>query len=125
MKALTICQPWAWAIVHGAKRIENRTWPTGYRGELLIHAGRSRAWFQSLGLLFPDGSEVPSPSSCLYGAVIGRARLVDCIAASDPRVAGNPWAEGPWCWMLEDVRPLAEPIFVAGKQMLWDCTAVC
>ena len=26
MKALTIKQPWAWAITHGTKRVENRTW---------------------------------------------------------------------------------------------------
>lgn len=32
MKALTVCQPWAWAIVHHTKRIENRSWETMYRG---------------------------------------------------------------------------------------------
>ena len=39
MKVLSIRQPWAWAIVAGFKPVENRTWKTGYRGPLLIHAG--------------------------------------------------------------------------------------
>ena len=43
MKALTVLQPYAWAIVTGLKKIENRTWPTSHRGELLIHAGLSAA----------------------------------------------------------------------------------
>lgn len=33
MKALSVQQPWAWAIFNG-KPVENRTWPTGYRGQL-------------------------------------------------------------------------------------------
>jgi hypothetical protein len=38
MKALTVQQPWAWAIFHG-KDIENRTQLWTYRGPLAIHAG--------------------------------------------------------------------------------------
>jgi hypothetical protein len=37
MRALTVRQPWAWAIFHG-KPVENRSWATKYRGDLLIHA---------------------------------------------------------------------------------------
>ena len=39
MKAITIKQPWAWAIIFAGKDIENRTWHTHDRGPLLIHAG--------------------------------------------------------------------------------------
>ncbi|MBB3041198.1 hypothetical protein [Nocardioides soli] len=39
MKALTVQQPWAWAIVHGGKDVENRTQAWSYRGLLAIHAG--------------------------------------------------------------------------------------
>lgn len=41
MKALSIQQPWAWAIVKRDKRVENRTWPTTYRGPVLIHASQA------------------------------------------------------------------------------------
>lgn len=34
MKALTIHQPYAELIRRGEKVIENRTWPTSYRGPL-------------------------------------------------------------------------------------------
>lgn len=45
MKALTVYQPWAWAIGRaaispGGKPIENRPWPTRHRGLLAIHAGQ-------------------------------------------------------------------------------------
>ncbi|SLH41428.1 Uncharacterised protein [Mycobacteroides abscessus subsp. massiliense] len=38
MKALTIQQPWAWAIFNG-KNIENRAQLWGYRGKIAVHAG--------------------------------------------------------------------------------------
>ena len=39
MKALSIRQPWAHRILREGKDIENRDWPTRYRGPVLIHAG--------------------------------------------------------------------------------------
>lgn len=36
MKAISLKQPWASWIAEGMKTIETRTWPTHYRGELLI-----------------------------------------------------------------------------------------
>ena len=41
--ALSIRQPWAWLIVNGHKDIENRDWPTNFRGRLLVHAGQTMA----------------------------------------------------------------------------------
>jgi hypothetical protein len=38
---LSIRQPWAWLVAHGWKNIENRTWPTGFRGRFLIHAAKA------------------------------------------------------------------------------------
>jgi hypothetical protein len=38
MKIISIRQPWADLIVNGSKNIENRSWPTSYRGPVLIHA---------------------------------------------------------------------------------------
>jgi hypothetical protein len=38
--ALSIRQPWAWLILHAGKDIENRDWPTKYRGPFLIHASK-------------------------------------------------------------------------------------
>lgn len=42
MKALSLTQPWAHAVVHLGKRIENRNWRgCSYRGPILIHAAKS------------------------------------------------------------------------------------
>ncbi|RCJ19276.1 hypothetical protein A6770_31970 [Nostoc minutum NIES-26] len=40
MKALSVRQPWAWAIIYASKDIENRGWPIYYRGDILIHAAK-------------------------------------------------------------------------------------
>lgn len=40
MRVLTVRQPWAWAIIHGGKDVENRVRSLGpYRGDTAIHAG--------------------------------------------------------------------------------------
>ena len=37
MKVLSVKNPYAYLIIHGIKDVENRSWKTDYRGELLIH----------------------------------------------------------------------------------------
>ena len=45
MRVITVRQPWAWAIVHGGKDVENRTRNIAgsYRGPVAIHAGEAFA----------------------------------------------------------------------------------
>ena len=114
MRVLTVCHPWAWAIVHGAKRIENRTWGASYRGPLLIHAGKSRARLGDYG----EGE--PPESALTFGAIIGRVTLVDCVAfdTAPPDVRGDRFAEGPWLWLLADPVPL-EPFPMPGQVGLY------
>jgi hypothetical protein len=38
--ALTLYRPWPALILRAGKDIENRSWPTQYRGPLLLHAGQ-------------------------------------------------------------------------------------
>lgn len=117
MKALTICQPYAELIMRGEKPIENRTWPTAHRGELLIHAGKSRDW------LDPDDLNLYPVMP--FGAVVGIASLVACLNYEDrwrePYVAlhNHEHANGPWCWVLEDVRRFITPLPYRGSQGLW------
>jgi ASCH domain len=40
LPCISILQPYAWLIVNGHKDIENRGWPTRFRGRILIHAGK-------------------------------------------------------------------------------------
>jgi len=119
MRALTVCQPFADLIVSGEKRVENRVWATNYRGELLIHAGKSLEWLRG---------EAPTPGMP-FGALVGSAVLVDCLpieAIEDGLHDGRfPWlrkhihTEGPFCWVLEQIQRLEMPIPMSGRQGLW------
>jgi hypothetical protein len=125
-KALTICQPYAHLIMRGDKRIENRTWPTSYRGLLYIHAGKSRDWLDIWnmgGEDFDAGYDIPLRLMS-FGAMVAVARLVDCVriehgAAKYPWMDDHEHAEGPWCWILESVTPIG-PWPWRGAQGLWD-----
>ena len=124
MKALTICQPYAQLIVRGEKRVENREWPTRYRGPLAIHAGVSREWLQPEDLVAFELLHDP----LVFGAVVGVANLVACLhieAITLAKVEKRfPWirdhehTNGTWCWVLEDVRRF-DPIPWKGAQRLW------
>lgn len=113
MKALSIRQPWAWAILHAGKRIENRSWATSFCGPVLIHAARGCTreeharfleFYRSLAARepgLPHSAAVPSPEQLERGGIVGRATIVNCVAAST-----SPWFSGPFGLVLEDVEPL-------------------
>ena len=122
MKALTICQPYAELIMRGEKPIENRTWPTRYRGPLLIHAGKSREWM--------DDDDYSLYPNLAFGALVGAANLVACLSLqypSDPynwpeqwkHLADHEHANGPFCFVLENIRRFEVPIKCRGAQGLW------
>lgn len=115
MKALTICQPYAELIARGEKIVENRTWPTRYRGPLLIHAGKSRSWMDP-----EDGQKYPGMT---FGAVVAIATLSECTHYLDlaPELQRHEHSSGPWCWVLSDVRRIT-PVPCNGSQGLWDAT---
>lgn len=112
MLALTICQPYAELIARGEKVIENRTWPTNYRGRIAIHAGKSRDWLE-------EGDEQAYPDMP-FGAVVATAELYDCVRweSLPDDLKENIHANGPWCFLLRDIRRL-DPIPCSGKQGFW------
>ena len=140
MRALTVRPPWSWAIAHGGKSVENRGWPTTYRGLLAIHGGARSRWD-------PDGEASPlireawaararsRPNAhnsiwllrkttewMAFGAVVAAAELRSCCWPADcPRGNGcSPWAVvGQYHWQLANVRPLAEPVPCRGALGLW------
>lgn len=100
MKALSIRQPWAWAILHGGKDVENRSWRTQHRGSLLIHAG-AREDPDARGQLLAIGLEVPD--TLPLGGIVGVVDVVDCVRGHE-----SPWAiNGEWHWLL--ARPRVVP----------------
>jgi hypothetical protein len=123
MKALTINQPWAEMICRGLKRVENRTWPTNYRGPLAIHVGKSLAWLKAQDdCTWPAqyGVELPQAAEMAFGAIVAVVELVDCVPIDRlPLELQTAWAEGPWCWVLKDARRLEKPIICKGSLQLW------
>lgn len=109
MKAITIHQPWVWAIFNENKDIENRTWKTSYRGPLLIHAGLSA---KSLDVKMPTRR---TPKNLEFGAIVGLVDLVDCIKDSSSK-----WAmENHFHWVLKNPIVFDSPIKAKGQQLLW------
>ena len=98
-RAISIRQPWAHAILHLGKDVENRPWRTNYRGHILIQASLKVERGEALTLnLDPD--ELPT------GAIVGSVEIVDCVLN-----AKSKWANrGQWHWILKSPRILAKPI---------------
>ena len=125
MKALTISQPYASLIASGEKFIENRTWPTEFRGVFAIHAGKGSRYLTA-------GELRTYPTAC----IVATARLVMCIHRDEldrrnrsdvlvmrftvGQLLDHIHCEGPYCWVLDSVKPLKEPIPYTGKLGLFD-----
>jgi hypothetical protein len=112
-KALSVRQPWAWAIAEGLKRIENRTWTTSYRGPLVIHASSNRRDLESEHVSLLPAFD---PESLRFGVAAALVELVDVLTVRQARRAfpGDPFVMGPYCWVVEDPRPL-RPLTVRGS----------
>lgn len=87
MKCLSLWQPWASLVVLGTKKIETRSWPTNYRGPLLIHAAKKRipelidlvCWDEFQAALWNLAGTMEEKAGCLpFGEIIGRVELIDC-----------------------------------------------
>lgn len=104
MKALSLRQPWAWMVVHGGKRIENRRWNTRVRGPFLIHAakGMTRDEYEGAVDFASDVNAalvVPPFEAMQRGGIIGRARIVDVV----PPCHGDLFHhECPHAWHMEE-----------------------
>lgn len=122
-RALTIHAPWAWAIVNGLKRVENREWLTDYRGPLLIHAGLSEDSDDPAGIVFQKLG-ITEPEEYVRGAIIGEVDLTAIYSLEDylERYGEIPnnreFAVGPWCWVLENPR-MCQPFYCPGNFQLW------
>ena len=108
MKALSLTEPMAWAIFHG-KDVENRTWPTKFRGRVMIHASKK------LDLVHYDwiaqnenrlGCQLPQPEDLVHGAIIGEVDIIDCVRGHSSR-----WAmEGQYQFVLANAVEYEKPI---------------
>lgn len=130
MKALTVSQPWANLIASGLKFVENRTWPTSYRGPLAIHAGKGSQYLTPQQLtMYPTGCIVATCDlvHCVHiREVAERIDKNEHIKPIGPNsnktvqdVFWHDFTEGPYLWILDNIRPVVDhPI--KGAQGLWN-----
>lgn len=138
IRCLTVRQPWAWAIAHAGKTVENRTHRTEYRGPIAIHSALT--WSQP-GLedrrvraaltryarrrtFTADLIELAADA----GVIIATATIVDCHPSAG---CCDPWGEDyftdadgnihadVWHWVLDRIRPLREHVPARGQLGLW------
>jgi hypothetical protein len=137
MKTLSVKQPWAHLICSGLKDIENRKWPTKYRGRVLIHASAKAVKYDDPKLFFtPDQySQIIKETefvSLAKSAIIGSVEIVDCVLnhesiwaeKSETCLVGNiqyRTDEAIWNWVLANPVLFAKPIEnVKGRLSFWD-----
>lgn len=112
--AISIRQPWAWAIVTPGinKNIENRDWPTKFRGPVAIHASLGMTRYEYEGFIstihhiserhsFPTGVYVPDIKELPRGGIVGVAEITDCVTYSD-----SPWFAGKYGFVLANAEPV-------------------
>lgn len=104
LPCISILQPWAWLIVHGFKDIENRDWPTRFRGRILIHAGKKlgkRDYADDLEFFAEhDGIHLPAFEDMQLGGIVGSATITDCVRQHPSR-----WKmDDCWGFVLKDQR---------------------
>lgn len=112
--ALSVRQPFAWAIFHAGMDVENRDWPTQQRGRILIHAPavvrqEDYAIFQHacrdpehwLCHTIVRGGGLPQKSELPRGGIVGEAKIIDCVTEHP-----SPWFTGPHGFVLRHARIL-------------------
>lgn len=121
--ALSVRQPWCWAILHGGKDVENRDWKPWngslkFRGDVLLHASLRfeqeavdtiRQIFVALGR---SPAEVPDPRPWMHpndpnnpyltGGIVGQMEITGAVSEHP-----SPWFFGrPYGLTLANAKPL-------------------
>ena len=129
---LSVQNPWSDLICRGIKDVENRSWPTGYRGRIYIHTSgapmspagvremlgipRLRA-SATLRTWFNEGIKGGEDKPWLRSrAIIGHVDVIACIEN-----AKSEWAaRGSFHWVLANPFHFDEPVTdVPGRLRLW------
>lgn len=108
--ALSVRQPWAWAIIHAGKDIENRSWQAinhglTRRGRVAIHASKGMTreeYLDAAEFMAQLRISCPPAIDLLRGGIIGSVEVVDVVTGSE-----SPWFFGPRGLVLSDAQPCA------------------
>jgi hypothetical protein len=114
--ALSVQQPWAWAITQGGKDIENRSRFAVSKGDMrprriAIHAslGMTREDYEDAADFMESlGVTCPRPNMLIRGAIVGVATITAIVSEHS-----SPWFFGPRGLVLADQCAI-DPIPAAG-----------
>lgn len=106
--AISVRQPWAWAIIYAGKGFENRTagaikFMVPLLGRRAIHAskGMTREEYEDARDFMADlGVACPAPDALRRGGTIGSVDVVGKVKES-----GSQWFFGPQALVLENPMP--------------------
>ena len=123
MQAISVQQPWAFAIARGGKTVWNQALPTTYRGPLLIHASMRVDLKACDSPLIQAAGWDPRDPLATIGAVIAVADLshVCSLTLTGGACECGPWADrGAHHYHLTAVRAVPRPIVALGPPGLWE-----
>lgn len=146
VRAVSLSEPWASMVALGWKRNETRSWRTGYRGWLAIHAAKSidrdftelqvrqgRLPRASLATMAGAPHPPSSPGATWCGHVVAIAQLVR-IESTGVGLTAIEWAmgrygiaelelgdysAGRYVWRLANVWRLEAPAPASGRLGVW------
>ncbi len=128
MKVLSLREPYATLIKEKKKFIETRSWKTNYRGELYIHASKTKITKEDL-----ENEKLMSlieNKNFNFGNIICKCNLVDCIYMTKEFVEEiksnnyqeyicGEYKEGRYAWILENIETIT-PIKAKGSLSIWE-----
>ncbi len=140
MLAVSVRQPWAWAIARGHKAVENRDGDTRFRGALAIHASLRVDLDSSESPAIRAAHWDPDDPAAAIGGIVAVVNLSGVCTGALPEPvwgsgpgrepdagpesalgAGQACACGAWAkpgryhWQLCDPRPLSQPVFAVSE----------
>lgn len=127
MKAISLWQPWASAMMRGAKRYETRSWSTEYRGDLVICSAKRKPSLEECGDKETYDVAMREP----YGCALCVVNLFDCrgvewvvsnigLSHAERELGDYTPGVGRYAWLTRNLRPLKKPVPVFGRQQLWN-----
>lgn len=113
-QAISLRSPWWWFILYGGKDVENRDWPTRFRGTVYLH---SSSWWKG-SEIFDDvefGCSITGRTWELTreqeelkrgrGCIVGTVEIVDCVTTS-----ASPWFFGKYGFVLRNPVAFSRPV---------------
>lgn len=122
--AISIRQPWAWAILHGGKNVENRSiaaashMPVPVPRRMAVHASKTmtgREYSEAATMMAEIGVRCPLPGDLPRGGIVGSVSVHKWAWGTMAEIWENPWYTGPRGLVLSDPVPLAQPIPAVGQ----------